>query len=227
MYSLAVCHPWPITTREAIAIQQRLRSEVITKDDLGAVRYVAGVDVGFEAKGTIAHAALAVLRFPELELHQHVTARRPVHFPYKPGLLAFREAPAVLEALTRLITRPDLLLCDGHGYAHPRRCGLACHLGVLSDIPTIGVAKTRFIGQHDPVPNQRGAWQPIYERGEIIGAALRTRVNVKPIYVSVGHRVSLTTAIDYVLRCTATYRLPETTRWAHHLASATDQKPDP
>jgi deoxyribonuclease V len=136
-----------------------------------------------------------------------------------PGYLSFREVPAVLAALKKLRTRPDLLLCDGQGVAHPRRFGLACHLGLLLDIPSIGVAKSRLIGTHGDVPEQKGGWTALEDDGEIIGAVLRTRAGVKPVYVSVGHRISLATAIDYVMRCTTRYRLPETTRYAHRLAS--------
>ncbi|MGD8673007.1 MAG: endonuclease V, partial [Thiogranum sp.] len=133
--------------------------------------------------------------------------------------LSFREVPAVLEALGTLASRPDLILCDGQGLAHPRRFGLACHLGVLTDIPTIGVAKSRLVGEHGALPPQKGSWVPLMDKGETIGAVLRTRDNVSPVYVSIGHRTSLATAIDYVLRCTPRYRLPETTRRAHRLAS--------
>jgi deoxyribonuclease V len=133
--------------------------------------------------------------------------------------LSFREAPAALEALQSLRRLPDLLLCDGQGLAHPRRFGLACHIGVLSQTPSIGVAKTLLTGVHEPVASERGSWQPLLDDGEVVGAAVRTAAAVKPIFVSVGHRVSLTTAIEYVLRCTRRYRLPETTRWAHRIAS--------
>ncbi len=146
-------------------------------------------------------------------------ARRRTRFPYVPGYLSFREAPAVLAALAKLRTRPDLLLCDGQGRAHPRRFGLACHLGVLTGLPSIGVAKSLLLGVHGPLPEPKGSWVALKDKGEVIGAALRTRAGVKPVYVSIGHRVSLATAIDYVLRCTPRYRLPETTRLAHRLAS--------
>jgi deoxyribonuclease V len=136
-----------------------------------------------------------------------------------PGYLSFRELPAVLQALEGLTTMPDLLLCDGQGLAHPRRFGLACHLGVLTDLPSIGVAKSRLIGVHEDPPPEKGQWVALTDKGEIIGAVLRTRSKVSPLYVSLGHRISLPTAIDYVLRCTTRYRLPETTRWAHRLAS--------
>jgi deoxyribonuclease V len=212
-------HRWDVTPKEAIAIQQRLREQVITEDQLGPVRLVAGVDVGFEQDNTITRAAVAVLRFPELDLHEQAIARLPTSFPYVPGLLSFRETPAVLEALGQLQPLPDLLLCDGQGMAHPRRFGIACHLGVLTGIPAIGVAKSRLTGHHQEVPDERGAWQPLMDRGQIIGAALRTRPGTAPLYISIGHRVSLESAIRYVMDATTRYRLPETTRWAHKLAS--------
>jgi deoxyribonuclease V len=212
-------HPWPLTVDEAIAIQQQLRTEVITEDQLGAVQYVAGVDLGFEESGTISRAAVAILSFPDLQLKEHAIAKRPTTFPYIPGFLSFREIPAVLDALEKVSITPDLILCDGQGIAHPRRLGIACHLGIIIDLPTIGVAKSLLIGKHDELPEERGAWQPLKHRGENIGAVLRTRTGVKPVYVSSGYRVSLPTAIDYVMRCTPKYRLPETTRWADKLAS--------
>ena len=212
-------HAWPLTVEEALPIQQELRKEVITSDQLESVQYVAGVDMGFEDSFSISRAAVAVLSFPDLELKEQAIAKRPTTFPYVPGFLSFREIPAVLDALEKLAIAPDLILCDGQGIAHPRRFGIACHLGVLIDVPTIGVAKSLLIGKHEELPLERGNWQPLIHRRETIGAVLRTRKGVKPVYVSSGHRVSLTTAIDYVMRCTPKYRLPETTRWADKLAS--------
>jgi deoxyribonuclease V len=212
-------HPWDVTAQEAIQIQTRLRDAVITLDELGPVRYVAGVDIGYLHENAMTRAAVAVLSFPDLELLEQAIAIRPTTFPYVPGLLSFREAPAALEALAHLTLTPDLLLCDGQGLAHPRRFGLACHMGLLSDTPSIGVAKTRLIGEHDPLPPERGARVPLKEGGEVIGAVLRTRTKVKPLFISVGHRISLETAIDYVMACTPKFRLPETTRWADRLAS--------
>lgn len=200
-------------------MQQALRHQVVTVDELGPVRRVAGLDVGFEEQDTVARAAVAVLSYPDLTLADQVVARRPVHFPYIPGLLSVREVPALLAALDKLGAPPDLLLCDGQGLAHPRRFGLACHLGVLTGIPSIGVAKSLFIGEHDVLPERRGVWRPLRHKNEIIGAALRTRAGVAPVYVSIGHKVSLATAIRYVLTCAPRYRLPETTRAAHRLAS--------
>jgi deoxyribonuclease V len=214
-------HAWPATVEEAIIIQEQLRSQVITQDKFQEpVQYVAGVDMGFEADGTISRAAVAVLSFPDLQVIETTLAHRPTTFPYIPGFLSFREIPAVLDALEKIKTTPDIILCDGQGIAHPRRLGIACHLGILIDIPTIGVAKSLLIGKHEELPETRGSWQPLIHRGETIGAVLRTRTKVKPVYVSSGNRVSLPTAIDYVLRCTPKYRLPETTRIADKLASA-------
>jgi deoxyribonuclease V len=212
-------HPWDLPPREAVLLQQELRGRVVVVDRLGKVRHVAGVDVGFEQENRITRAAVAVLAFPSLELRDHVVARQPTRFPYIPGLLSFREIPAVLAALGRLTIVPELLLCDGQGIAHPRRFGIASHLGVLLDVPTIGVAKKRLIGVHGPVPAGRGEWTALRDGEETIGAVLRTRVGVKPLFVSPGHRVSLASAVEWTLACTTRYRLPETTRHAHRLAS--------
>jgi len=211
---------WPTTVAAAKVVQEALRGRVIAGDKLGKVHTVAGIDVGFERDGAVTRAAVVVLEFPSLELRAQAVARAPTRFPYVPGYLSFREIPAVLAALAKLKTRPDLLLCDGQGLAHPRRFGLACHLGVLTDIPSIGVAKSRLIGEpRGRLGSEKGSWVPLTDDSEIVGAVLRTRAGVKPVYVSIGHRVRLETAIEYVLRCTTKYRLPETTRLAHRLAS--------
>ncbi|MEQ9509727.1 MAG: deoxyribonuclease V, partial [Alloalcanivorax xenomutans] len=154
----------------------------------------------------------------------HALARLPVSFPYVPGLLSFRECPVVLRALASLKVTPDLLLCDGQGIAHPRRLGVASHLGVLTGLPSIGVAKSRLVGTHDPVPDRRGAWVPLRDGDEVIGAVLRTRQGVKPLFISPGHRLSLATALEWVMACITRYRLPETTRWADGLASNRGQR---
>jgi deoxyribonuclease V len=180
---------------------------------------VAGVDVGFEAAGKITRAAVVTLSFPDLQPLQQAVARVCTCFPYVPGLLSFREIPALLAALEQLDPLPDLLLCDGQGLAHPRRFGVACHLGVVTDIPSIGVAKSRLIGTHQEPSPEKGCWTPLMDGDERIGAVLRTRNDVRPLYISSGHRISLETAISHVLACTPKYRLPETTRQAHKLAS--------
>ncbi|BAU10527.1 endonuclease V [Leptolyngbya sp. NIES-3755] len=213
----------PTPPEDAISLQQELRKLVIQSDEFGTVRTVAGVDVGFEDDDRIACAAIAVLRFPDLTLQESVIVRRPTTFPYIPGLLGFREVPIVMEALATLKMQPDLLICDGNGYIHPRRCGFACHLGVVSGLPAIGVAKTPYLGTHAPVGIDRGAWEPIHDAGEIIGAAVRTQANVKPVYVSIGHRIGLNSAIDLVLHCSPKYRLPETTRQADQLSKGNIQ----
>jgi deoxyribonuclease V len=217
-------HPWDLEPAAAMALQRDGRARLILVDRLGPVRRVAGIDVGFEDGGAVTRAAVAVLNYPGLELLETALARRPTAFPYVPGLLSFRELPAVLDALERLREAPDLLLCDGQGIAHPRRFGIASHLGLLVDVPSIGVAKSRLYGQHDAVPEARGAWTPLRATDEVIGAVLRTRTGVKPLYVSPGHRVSLETAVDYVMGCCTRYRLPETTRHAHRLASGPSAK---
>lgn len=214
-----ILHPWNLTPAEARALQLTLQPQIIRVDRFKPPRRVAGVDVGFEAQGTVTRAAVVVLNFPKLDLVEQAIARQPTQFPYVPGLLSFREIPAILEALQQLRQPPDMLLCDGQGLAHPRRFGLACHLGLLTDLPSIGVAKSRLIGRYDELPEAKGAWVPLRDKGEIIGAVLRTRNRVKPLYISIGHKISLASAIHYVLACTTRYRLPETTRGAHNLAS--------
>lgn len=211
--------PWPQTPAQAIELQRALAGHVVQVDDFGSVRRVAGVDVGFPGGGERARAAVAVLSFPDLRPVEQAVAELQVAFPYIPGLLSFRELPSVLAALARLAELPDVLLVDGQGLAHPRRFGIACHLGVLTGLPCIGVAKTRLVGEHEPVPDRRGAWVPLHHRGEEIGAVLRSRAGVQPIYVSVGHRVSLERAVAWTMACTGRYRLPQTTRAAHAVAS--------
>ncbi|MGD1716953.1 deoxyribonuclease V [Dapis sp. BLCC M172] len=210
---------FPTDVDRAINMQEKLRHKVIAEDQFGAIKYVAGVDVGYSNDDKLTQAAVAVLNFPELELKEQAIAQRPTSFPYLPGLLSFREIPAILDALEKLNIIPDLLLCEGQGLIHPRRFGVACHLGVLVNIPSIGVAKSHYIGKHDVVGLEKGNWQPLIDEEEVIGAVLRSRTGVKQIYVSTGHKISLITAINYVLKCTPKYRLPETTRWADKLAS--------
>ena len=215
-----ITNNWPTTVVEAKQIQQQLVSQVVLKNELKKINFVAGVDVGFEDNGTTTCAAVAILNFPELTLHEQVITRTPTCFPYVPGYLSFRELPGVLEALSQLKTIPDLILCDGQGIAHPRRFGLACHLGVITGLPSIGAAKSRLIGTYTEPGPSKGEWEPLYDNEEIIGAVLRTRDNVRPLFISIGNRVDLQTAIHYVLQCTTRFRLPETTRWAHKLASS-------
>jgi len=212
-------HPWHLSPAEAIQLQKRLATQVICSDQFTQVDFVAGVDVGFESNNQITRAAVAVLSYPELELVEYAIARRPTEFPYIPGLLSFREIPSVLDALNKIKQTPDLLLCDGQGIAHPRRLGIATHLGIICDLPSIGVGKSRLVGRHEAIPENKGGWTALIDHGETIGAVLRTRTGVKPLYVSIGHKICLETAIKYVMACITRYKLPETTRWAHRLAS--------
>lgn len=212
-------HRWNLTPKDAVALQKRIAGRVMRDDDFGDVACVAGVDVGFEEGGRVARAAVALLAFPSLQLLGWAVAREPTRFPYVPGLLSFREIPVVRAALKKLRRRPDLVLVDGQGLAHPRRLGIACHLGLVTGLPTIGVAKSLLVGEHRPPGRRRGAWTPLVHRDEVVGAALRTRPGVAPVYVSIGHRVSLESAVRFVLACGSGYRLPDTTRWAHRLAS--------
>lgn len=218
MFEELISH-WPTSFAAARDIQSALRGQVVTEDELPEICYVAGVDVGFEGKGKITRAAVALLSFPQLELVEQAVSRTATCFPYVPGYLSFRELPGILTAMGQLQTMPDLVLCDGQGIAHPRRFGLACHLGVLTGLATIGVAKSRLTGKYEEPGIEKGAWSPLIDKGQQIGAVLRTRRNVSPLFISSGHRVALPSAIRLVLACTTRYRLPETTRQAHRLAS--------
>jgi len=219
---LAVSHPWDLPIGEAMALQARLAEQVVAKTtfDPAAVRTVAGVDVGFH--GDVARAAVVVLSFPSLEPLDCARAEVPVTFPYVPGLLAFREGPGVLAVLEQITTWPDLFIFDAQGVAHPRRLGLAAHMGVILDWPSIGCAKSRLVGVHDEPGDAVGDWAPLYDEGETIGAVVRSRSGVQPVYVSIGHRVDLPAATEFVLRCTRGYRLPETTRYAHQVAGGVE-----
>jgi deoxyribonuclease V len=197
-------------------IQRHLRRYLIEVPIDKQPEIVAGVDVS--VKDGRARSAVVLLSFPELGPLEAATAERPATFPYIPGLLAFREGPVVLEAMERLTGRPDVLIFDAQGFAHPRRMGLAAHLGILLDIPSVGCAKSRLCGEYSEPGAKKGSWTPLYDGDEVIGAVVRTRSNVKPVFVSIGHRVILQTAIQLVVDCAPNYRLPETTRWAHRVA---------
>ncbi|MBI5955584.1 MAG: deoxyribonuclease V [Chloroflexi bacterium] len=210
---VVVPHGWNVSPREAMSIQERLRHKVVTVNVLGPVRTVAGVDIGF--RHNLARAAVVVLSYPDLAMEERATAELPVQFPYVPGLLAFREAPATLAAFEKLAVIPDLVIFDGQGLAHPRRLGIASHEGVLLDLPSIGCAKSRLCGEHQEPGNEPGAWSWLYDQGEVIGAVVRSKADADPLFVSIGHKVDLPTAIHYVLSCCRNNRLPETTRLAH------------
>ena len=211
-------HPWDLTPEQAREVQRSLRARVrIEPLDLQSVKYVVGVDASFGEDRV--YASAVVLDFPGLRQIEGAVAEQPLTFPYIPGLLSFREAPAMLAALARLKTSPDVLIVDGHGVAHPRRFGIACHLGVLLDLPAIGCAKSILVGQLGPLGERVGSTANLAYGDEILGRAIRTRKNSNPVYVSVGHRVDLPSAARLVMACARGYRLPEPTRLAHNLVT--------
>ena len=211
-------HSWDVTPEEARRIQNGLRTQVIRTDRFGRINTVAGVDIGL--KKDIARASVVVLSFPELQVVDSVVTESPVRFPYIPGLLSFREIPPLLTAFTQLQTEPDLVIVDGQGIAHPRRFGLASHLGLILDKPTIGCAKSRLCGQYEEPESEQGSYTYLMDKGEVLGAVVRTRKNVRVVYISIGHRISLDSARTLTLACCRGYRLPETTRYAHNAASS-------
>lgn len=210
-------HRWDVSREEAIEIQQRLRGKVSMGRIFSQVSTVAGIDVGLK-KRNVVRAAVVVLSYPQLTPIDQSLAELAVSFPYIPGLLAFREAPVVLAALEKLETEPDLFIFDGQGLAHPRRMGIATHIGLIIDRPSIGSAKSRLCGTHRQPAPKAGSWVHLYDGQAVIGAVVRTRTDVQPLYVSIGHKIDLESAIDYVLNCCRGYRLPETTRYAHRVA---------
>lgn len=212
-------HSWQVDPAEAVEIQRRLAALVSRQTDLNKVDLVAGVDVSTGGQPGIARAAVVVLHYPELTVKEHTVAERPLTFPYVPGLLSFREAPAIVEACERATSTPDLIVVDGQGIAHPRRFGIASHVGLLLDVPTIGCAKSILVGRHTDLPDEQGTWRELVDGEEVVGAAVRTKKGVKPVYVSIGHKIDLPTAVRWVLNCCRNYRLPEPTRMAH-LAAA-------
>lgn len=211
-------HPWNVTPAEARQIQQQLRSKVSAKNgrELRRIRYVAGVDCSL--RDNLATAAIPILDWETLEVVECVVVQQPIPFPYVPGLLSFRECPVILAAFEKLTIQPDLVMVDGAGIAHPRRLGIASHLGLLLDKPAIGCAKSRLLGTHDEPHEKAGHYTDLWDKGELIGAVLRTRDRVNPLYISVGHKIDLPTALDLVLEACCGYRLPEPTRLAHNAA---------
>jgi deoxyribonuclease V len=206
--------PWPRTEEEALAVQDELRSRVVLAGGPADPATVAGLDVAYSEDDDRLAAAVVVLNTADLSIADTAVIRGRPAFPYVPGLFAFREVPALMDALERLTVRPEVLICDGHGLAHPRRFGLAAHLGVLTDLPAFGVGKTRLVGDWEPVGEQRGARSALVDAGETVGAVLRTQSGVKPVFVSAGHRIDLDRACELTLRLAPRYRLPETTRAA-------------
>jgi deoxyribonuclease V len=213
-------HPWQVTPAEARSIQRSLAGQVSRKNGVGLLTLVAGVDISSGRASGMATGAVVVLAYPEMTVVESSVVEQEVDFPYIPGLLSFREAPLILAACEKLNHSPDLILVDGQGIAHPRRFGLASHVGLLLDLPTIGCAKSLLCGSHGPVGDEVGSYTEIADSGEVIGAALRTKKGVRPLYVSVGHEVDLASAVSWVMRCCRGYRMPEPTRLAHLAAGA-------
>lgn len=211
-------HPWNLTVAEAKALQIKLAAKVIKEDCFAEIQLIAGVDVAYSENAVF--AAVAVFTVDPLCLLETATAVHTPGFPYIPGLLSFREIPSISSALAKLSHDPDLIICDGQGIAHPRRCGLASHLGLLFDIPTIGCAKSHLYGEYTQPGKHRGDYAEITTHAEVIGRVLRTQDNVKPVFVSIGHKISLQTASQWVLKLAPDFRLPETTRCADKLANA-------
>lgn len=210
-------HPWHVDTVTAKQIQLKLAAELQdTPLDLNTVRYVAGVDVG--VKDNISQAAVVVMTYPDLNPVETVTASQPTPFPYVPGLLSFREGPVLVEAFQQLQHTPDVFVFDGMGRIHPRRMGIAAHMGLWLNKPTVGIGKTHFIGDYSEPAILRGSYSPLTDKGEVIGAVLRTRDKVKPVYVSAGHLMDLESALLLTLACTPKYRLPRPIRLAHNAA---------
>jgi deoxyribonuclease V len=212
-------HDWNLTPSEAIETQQRLRGLVRVAPLDREIRTIAGADVSFNRFSDTIYTGIVVLALPGLEIVDQAGVRGTAKFPYIPGLLSFREIPSLLEAWERLQTKPDVLMLDGQGLAHPRRFGIACHTGVLLDLPTIGCGKSILAGRYKELGMEAGSQSPLIDRGEQVGVALRTKKNVAPVYVSVGHLIDLTSAVDLTLRSTTKYRQPEPTRQAHLLVN--------
>lgn len=211
-------HEWRVTTSRAREIQLELAPRISCEGTMNNPHYIAGVDVSVSRWAKEGTAAVVVLSYPDLELVEVQVVTGRLDFPYVPGLLTFREAPLTLAACEKLKVAPDLFIVDGQGIAHPRRIGLASHLGLCLDVPTIGCAKSRLIGEHAAPGKEAGSYTELSDNGEVIGAALRTRSGVKPVFVSIGHRISLPSAIDWVMACCRGYRIPEPTRLAHQAA---------
>ncbi len=222
-------HEWNLAPQEAIALQKELAQRLEPADRIDPVTHIAGMDIGFEDGGDTTRAAIVLLKWdpataPDLAVVEQIVHREPTRMPYIPGLLSFREIPAALGAFEKLSVMPELIMVDGQGIAHPRRLGIAAHLGLWLDLPTIGIAKSRLYGKHEEVGEARGDWTPLRAKNATIGAVLRSRAKVKPVFVSPGHRISLETSLEWVMRCLGRTKLPEPTRLADRLASRRDQR---
>jgi len=212
-------HDWPRTEAEAKAIQEKLRDRVVLTGSLDHVQSVAGVDTAYDVEQNLLHAAICVMSYPDLTELEKVSASDEIRFPYIPSLLAFREGPAIMKAIIALKSKPDLFLFSGHGIAHPRQFGLACHFGVMLDIPSIGCARKHLAGQYETLGSERGDAVPLILQNRPAGIVFRSREQVKPIFISPGHLCGLDEAWSFVVSCIREYRLPEPLRDAHRLAN--------
>lgn len=213
-------HDWNLSPTEAVALQQQLRSQIRIEPPAGPLRTIAGCDISFNKFEETVYAGIVVLNLETLETIEEAGVVSTAPFPYIPGLLSFREIPSLLEAWTKLRSEPDVVMFDGHGIAHPRRIGIASHAGLFLNRPTFGCGKSVLVGKYDEPAPERGSWSPMIHYKDTIGAALRTKNKVNPVYVSPGHLIDLQTAIDLTLRCDCGYRIPEPTRRAHNLVNA-------
>jgi deoxyribonuclease V len=214
-------HPWNVSHKKAIEIQERLEKSIVLKSSVKNPELIAGADVSYTKKSEIFYAGVVVFKLQTMEKVEEVTANGKVSFPYIPGLLSFRESPILLKAFAKIKTEPDVVILDAQGTAHPRGIGLASHIGLLLDKPSIGCAKTRLIGEYNEVGGEAGCHSPLMIKEKIVGAVLRTRKNVKPVFVSPGHKIDLNISIDLVLKSCRGYRLPEPIRQAHNLVKRT------
>ncbi|MDI6689975.1 MAG: deoxyribonuclease V [Actinomycetota bacterium] len=214
-------HPWNVSPKEAMQIQNHLRSRIVTENvpEISNVKRIAGADVSYSKRENMIYAAVIIFSFPELQILEEKEAILPATFPYVPGLLIFREGPALIKAFEQIEREPDLVMFDGQGIAHPRGIGIATHMGMLLDKPSIGVAKTVLVGEYDEPGRERGSVFPLIKNGREIGAVVRTREDVEPVFVSIGFKIDLPTAVDFVLKCCQGYRLPEPARKAHHFSN--------
>ncbi len=220
MAEYKILHSWDVTPDEAIRIQNKLRGLVKVENLKSKINYIAGADISFDKGSNVVYAGIVVLKFQELEEIEHSLVITEVNFPYIPGLLSFRESPALIKAWEKIEVVPDVVVIDGQGIAHPRRFGIASHFGVLIDRPTIGCAKSLLVGRYDEPSEKAGSYSYLYDSGEIVGVALRTRDNVQPVFVSVGHKITLEESIEIILQTVKGFRIPEPTRRAHNLVNA-------
>lgn len=210
-----ITHPWKLSPQEAIELQQELRSKVKIEPMTKPLQYIAGADISFNRGEDTVYVGMVVLKYPEMIEVERAVLIDEATFPYIPGLLSFRETPLLMKAWEKLSIKPDLIVTDGHGLAHMRRFGVACHFGLLIDTAAIGCAKKILVGKHEVLGEEKGSVAYIEDKGEIVGAVLRTRKNVKPVYISVGHKINLEEAIEVMKTCAVDYRIPEPTRQAH------------